>query len=118
MATYAAILINSSVLRSNRDWCRCSASQPSLRFLRASRSTSARKSWYPTRKPLILVTLSFSACFSLSVGISKPPCSLYGPPLHVADPVGSHRRVMEQGRALRGRVLLGKPFEGVEQHVV
>ena len=32
--------------------------------------------------------------------------------LPVADPVGPHRRVMEQGRALRGRVPRGKPFEG------
>ena len=39
-------------------------------------------------------------------------------PLAVADPVGPHRRVMEQGRTLRGRVLLGKPFEGVEQDMV
>ena len=39
-------------------------------------------------------------------------------PLDVADPVGPHRRVVEQGRALRGRVPLGKPFEGVEQDVV
>src|SRR5712691_9399572 len=38
--------------------------------------------------------------------------------LHVADPVGSHRRVMEQRRTLRGGVSLGKPFEGVEQDVV
>src|SRR5713101_1818316 len=38
--------------------------------------------------------------------------------LHVADPVGPHRRVKEQGRALRGRVPFGKPFEGVEQDVV
>jgi len=34
-------------------------------------------------------------------------------PLDVADPVGPHGRVMEQGRALRGRVPLRKPFEGV-----
>ena len=39
-------------------------------------------------------------------------------PLPLADPVGSHRCVMEQGRALRSRVPLGKPFEGVEQDVV
>ena len=39
-------------------------------------------------------------------------------PLDVADPVGPNRRVMEQGRALSGRVTLGKPFEGVEQDVV
>jgi hypothetical protein len=38
--------------------------------------------------------------------------------LLVADPVGPHCRVMEQGRALRRRVPLGKPFEGVEQDVV
>ena len=38
--------------------------------------------------------------------------------LGLADPVGPHRRVMEQGRALRSRVLLGKPFEGIEQDVV
>ena len=38
--------------------------------------------------------------------------------LPAADPVGPHRRVMEQGCALRGRVPLGKPFEGVEQDVV
>src|SRR6266566_4111786 len=39
-------------------------------------------------------------------------------PLDVADPVGPHRRVMEQGRALHGRVPLGKSFEGVEQDMV
>jgi hypothetical protein len=39
-------------------------------------------------------------------------------PLPVADPVGPHRRVMEQGGALRRRVPLGKPFEGVEEDVV
>src|SRR5436309_1211747 len=38
--------------------------------------------------------------------------------LHVADPVGPHCRAMEQGRALRGRVPLRKPFEGVEQNMV
>src|SRR6266705_2121549 len=38
--------------------------------------------------------------------------------LHGADPVGSHRRVMEQRRTLRGGVSLRKPFEGVEQDVV
>ena len=35
-----------------------------------------------------------------------------------ADPVGPHRRVMEQGRALRRRVPLRHPFEGIEQDVV
>ena len=35
-------------------------------------------------------------------------------PLDVADPIGPNRRVMEQGRALSGRVPLGKPLEGVE----
>jgi hypothetical protein len=39
-------------------------------------------------------------------------------PLAVADPVCPNGRVMEQGRALSGRVPLGKPFEGVEQDVV
>src|SRR6266849_11129330 len=38
--------------------------------------------------------------------------------LHGADPVGPYRGVMEQGRALRGGVPRGKPFEGVEQNVV
>src|SRR5712691_3554409 len=38
--------------------------------------------------------------------------------LHGADPVGTYRCVMEQGRALRGRVPRGQPFEGVEQDVV
>ena len=33
--------------------------------------------------------------------------------LHVADPVGPYRGVMEQGRALRGGVPRGKPFEGL-----
>jgi hypothetical protein len=39
-------------------------------------------------------------------------------PLAITDPVCPNRRVMEQGRALTGRVPLGKPFEGVEQDVV
>src|SRR5262249_56647681 len=38
--------------------------------------------------------------------------------LGVADPVGADRSVMEQGRALGGRITLGKPFERVEQDVV
>jgi len=38
--------------------------------------------------------------------------------LYVTDPVGPYRCVMEQGRALRGGVPRGKPFEGVEQDVV
>jgi hypothetical protein len=32
------------------------------------------------RKPLIRVTRSFSACLSLSVGITQPPCALDGQP--------------------------------------
>ena len=35
-----------------------------------------------------------------------------------ADPIGASSRVVKQGGPLGGRVALGEPFEGVEQHVV
>ena len=39
-------------------------------------------------------------------------------PLGRADPVGACCSVVEQIGALGGRIALGKPLEGVEQHVV
>src|SRR5262245_61854567 len=39
-------------------------------------------------------------------------------PLDIADPVGANRSIMKKRSALRGRVMFGEPFEGVEQDVV
>jgi hypothetical protein len=49
---------------------------------------------------------------------SEPRTAAVAALLDVADPIGPHRRVMEQGRALSDRTALGKAFEGIEQDVV
>jgi hypothetical protein len=59
--------------------------------------------------------LSSASRFAILLGMIPSVVIAVVAPLDLADPVGPHRRVMEQGRTLHGRVPRGKPFESIKQ---